>query len=66
MRTRIGVGAGASKYTHVMHGGGRMTIDPRIPICNAGTADIAFSTTRQTLLAPSTKRRKVFGESHSG
>ena len=31
---------------------------------NAGTEHVGFSPTRQTLLAPSAKRREVFGESH--
>ena len=30
----------------------------------AGTEYVGFSPTRQTLLAPSEKRREVFGESH--
>ena len=33
---------------------------------DAGTEHVGFSPTRQTLLAPSTKRREVFGESHEG
>ena len=32
----------------------------------AGTEHVGFSPTRETLLAPSTKRREVFGESHEG
>ena len=44
-----------------MHGRSRMTIDPRIPAEHVG-----FSPTRQILLAPSAKRREVFGESHEG
>ena len=32
----------------------------------AGTEHVGFSPTRQTLLAPSAKRREVFGESHEG
>ena len=31
---------------------------------NAGTEHVGFSTTRQTLLAPSAKHRDVAGESH--
>ena len=34
--------------------------------CNAGTEHVGFSPTRQTSLAPSAKRREVFGESHEG
>ena len=33
---------------------------------SAGTERVGFSPTRQTLLAPSAKRREVFGESHEG
>ena len=33
---------------------------------NAGTEHVGFSRTRQTLLAPSAKRREVFGEPHEG
>ena len=32
----------------------------------AGTGHVGFSSTRQTLLAPSAKCREVFGESHEG
>ena len=32
----------------------------------AGTERVGFSLTRQTMLAPSAKRREVFGESHEG
>ena len=42
-----------------------MTIGPRIPY-SAGTEHVRFSPTRQTLLAPSEKRREVLGESHEG
>ena len=43
----------------VMHGRSRMTIDPRIPN-NARTEHVGGSPTRQTMLAPNAKRRKVF------
>ena len=33
---------------------------------NAGTEHVGYSPTRQTLLAPSAKRREMFGESHEG
>ena len=48
-----------------MHGRSRMTIAirPSHPYY-AGTEHVGFSPTRQTLLAPSAKRREVFGESH--
>ena len=69
LRTEEAVGAraggGGRGCTHVVHAGSRMTIDPRIPY-NDGTEHIGFSTTGQTLLAPSAKRRAVFGESHEG
>ena len=48
-----------------MHGHSRMTVDPRIPT-NAGTEHVGFSPNRQTLLAPSAKRREMSGESHEG
>ena len=47
----------------MMHGRSRKTIYPRIPIM---PEHVGFSPTRQTLLAPSAKRREVFGESHKG
>ena len=49
-----------------MHGRSRVAIDPRIPTIYAGTEHVGFSATRQTMLAPSAKRREVFGESHEG
>ena len=38
------------------------------PSCpyNLGTEYVGFSPTRQTSVAPSVKRREVFGESHEG
>ena len=50
-----------------MHGRSRMAIAfrPKHPY-NEGTEHAGFSTTRQTLLAPSAKRREMFGESHEG
>ena len=47
-----------------MHGGGRMTTDPRIPTMPGGARRVF--TTRQAPLAPSAKRREVLGESHEG
>ena len=44
----------------------RMTIDLRTPIYDAELEHARFSTTRQTLLAPSAKHRAVFCESHEG
>ena len=49
----------------IMHGRSRMTIDPLHPY-NAGTEHVGFSSTRQTLLAPSAKRCEVFSELHGG
>ena len=46
-----------------IHGRSRMTMDPRIPTLPR-KEHVRFSPTRQTLLAPSAKRREVFGESH--
>ena len=42
-----------------MHDPSRMAIDPRI--LTVGTEDIQFSTTRQTLLSLSMKRREASG-----
>ena len=78
MRTRTGlvfVGQNVSGRrqvgcTHVMHGRSRMAIDPRIPICNAGTEHVGLSPTRKTLLAPNAKgnvscsARRIKGELH--
>ena len=52
--------------TQFVHGRSRMTVDPRIPTIYAATEHVGFSPTRQTLLAPSAKRREVFGESLEG
>ena len=46
-----------------MHGRSRMTIDP-ITSLQCRTEHVGFSPARQTLLAPSAKRREVSGESH--
>ena len=50
-------------YLIFMHGRSRMTIDP---LYNARKEHVGFSPAGQTLLAPSAKRREVFGESHEG
>ena len=47
-----------------IHGRSRMT-RPSHPY-NAETKHVGFSPTRKTLLAPSAKRREVFGEWHKG
>ena len=54
-------------YSILMHGrtGITIAIRPSHPY-NAGTEHVGFSPTRQALLAPSAKRREVFGESHEG
>ena len=51
----------------IMHGRSRNSYDhrPSHPY-NAGTEHVGFSSTRQTWLARSAKRREVFGESHGG
>ena len=46
-----------------MLGRSRMTIDART---STMPEHVGFSPTRQTLLAPSAKRREVSGESHGG
>ena len=55
-------------FSHATAGGGRCTHDmhdcrPSHPY-NAETEHVGFSPTRETLLAASSKRREVFGESH--
>ena len=47
----------------VMHGRSLSDHGPSHPY-NTGTELVVFSPTRQTLLAPSAKRREVCGESH--
>ena len=59
------MGEGGEGCTHVMRGRGRIAIDPRIPIL-PGPERVGDSPTRQTLLAPSAKRREVLGESYEG
>ena len=61
----VGVEGGGRACTQFVHGRSRMTINPEHPYY-AGTEHVGFSPTRQTLLAPSAKRREVFGESHEG
>ena len=39
----------------------RTTIDPRIPMDNAGTEHVGFSPNKPTLRAQSAKRLEVFG-----
>ena len=58
------VGGGGIQF---VHGRSRMTIwyRPSHPYY-AETEHVGFSPTRQTLLAPSAKRRQLFGESHEG
>ena len=62
-------------FLHTGRGGGGCTryscmtiieIRPTHLFYYAGTEQVGFSPTRQTLLAPSSKRREVFGESHDG
>ena len=50
-----------------MHGRSRMAILYRASHpYYAGTEPVGFLPTRQAFLAPSAKRREVFGESHEG
>ena len=60
---------GVEGYSIFKHGRSRsiMTIwyRPSHPY-NTGMEDVEFSQIRQTLLAPSAKRREVFGESREG
>ena len=51
-------------YSVLLRGRSRMAI--AIRPYNTGTEHVGLSPTRQTLLAPSAKRREVFGESHEG
>ena len=50
----------------IMHGRSRMYDRRPWHPYNAGTEQVGFSPTRQALLAPSARRREVFGESHEG
>ena len=54
-------------YSVFMHdrSGMAIAIRPSHPYI-AGTEHVGFSMSRQTLLAPSEKRREVFGELHEG
>ena len=56
-------GGGRRGCTHVMHGGSRMTVAPSHPH-TAGKEHVEYSPNGRALLAPSAKRREVFGESH--
>ena len=54
-------------YSVFTYGRSGMTIAIRpLHPYNAGTNHVGFSPTRHTLLAPSARRREVFGESHEG
>ena len=55
--------------THVMHGRSRGTVDPRIPVYNAGTEHVGFFTKQAGIACFCTKARKcreLFGESLEG
>ena len=56
-------GGGGGVYSIFIHGRSRTTIDRRIPAMPERSPS-GLSPIRQALLAPSTKRREVFGESH--
>ena len=58
IRSRRAEGGGGC--TQFVHGRSRMAIRPSHPYY-AGTEHVGFSPTRQTLLAPSAKRRAVLG-----
>ena len=59
-REEEGAGRGCTQFVHDRS---CMAIDPVSILCWDGTRRVF---TRQTLLAPSAKGRKVFGESHDG
>ena len=66
VRYGVNGGGGEGGRNHVTHGRSRMTIDPRVPVYNAGTEHVDFSPNRQADIA-CTKReakREVLGESH--
>ena len=65
MNRFLEVGGGGMGCAHVMHGRGRMTMEPCIPTM-PGRSTSGFSPTKQTLPAPTAKRREVLGESHEG
>ena len=56
---------GGESVLDIMHGRSRHRHRLSHP-CNAVTEHVGFSPTRKALLAPSAKRREVFGESHEG
>ena len=60
-----GAGGRGRGGVHFVHGGSRMTVDPRIPTLPGWSAS-CFHQPGRHLLAPSAKRREVFGESHEG
>ena len=60
--TTVGVCMGG---THAMVGRKSYGHRPSHP-CNTGTEHVRLPPTRQILIAPSAKRREVFGESHGG
>ena len=62
---RIDTKATGEGCPQFVHGRSRMTRDPSIPTM-PGREHVGFSPTRQTMLAPSEKRREMFGESHEG
>ena len=64
MRCVVGARArGGEGGTQFVHGGSRMAIDLSL-LCRDRARRVCTNHWRQTLLAPSTKRREVFGESH--
>ena len=63
IRGGIGGGGGCTQF---VHGRSRMTIDPRIPTMPGRRTSGFYQPDKHCLLAPSAKRREVFGESHAG
>ena len=62
--SRMGLGGRAVVGTHGMPGRSRMTIDPRIPTVRGRRSSSDFRRPGRHLVAPSTKRGEVFGDSH--
>ena len=51
----------------IIHGGSRVTIEPRISTMSGRKEHVGLSLTRQALLAPGAKRyREVFGGANEG
>ena len=57
---------GGGVHSVYAHGRSRMAINPRVPNMSGHGTHVGFTLTRQISLAPTAKRREVFGESHEG